>query len=305
MTLNEKVRALFVTYKGVFQGAMAAFVGRWDKIATKVTSTSSVNVYGWLGQSASFRNWVGPRTINAIATFGYTIPNVTKEVTVEIKREDVEDDNVGIYMPLVTDLGQEAVRDIDELVYGALKVNGLCFDGKTYFAADHPREFTLAGVPEADSPVFSNLVVADGGADAQGPAWYALCTARAIKPVIYQERKAAQFVSKTDLASENVFNNNTFVFGADKRDAVGYTLPQFAIKCTAPLDGETFEKVRAQLESMTGDAGKPLGLTLDTVVVPPGLRADGQRVLEAMNGAAGASNIHYKAAELIVTPYVQ
>lgn len=304
MDLNAKIRALFVTYKGIFQGALAAATADWGKIATKVQSTSSVNVYGWLGQSASFREWVGQRVVQAIATFGYTVPNKSREMTVAIKVDDVKDDNLGIYTPLVEDMGQEAVRDVSMLVYGALKANGLCFDGRPFFDTQHPKEFNSDGTPKQGSATFSNIL-APADPDDAGPAWYAMDCSRAIKPVLYQEREAANFVSKTDLASENVFNNKELIFGADKRDNVGYTLPQFAIKCTVPLNAENVEKVQAMLEEMTGDKDKPLGLRLTTVVVPPALRAAGKALFESQTLANGASNPHYKEAELIVTPFVK
>jgi len=304
MNIAEKVRALFTTYKGVFQGALAAYVGNWSKIATKVQSNSTSNTYGWLGQSATFRDWVGPRVTQALSTFGYTIQNKTKEMTVAIPKEDVEDDNVGIYDPLVQDMGQEAVRHIDAMVYGALKANGVCFDTKTFFAADHPIEFDEDGTPAEDAATFSNVLAPTDPDDAVAP-WYVLDTTRVIKPVIYQERKAAVFVSKTALDDETVFRTNEFTFGADKRDAVGYTLPQFAIKVTKPLTAENFKAARAMLENMTGDKGKPLGLQASTVVCNPDMRSDGEAVLKAQYLASGATNVLYNAAELIVTPYVK
>lgn len=305
MTLSEKIRALFVTYKGIFQGALAAAVGDYTKISTKVQSNSTVNTYGWLGQSASFRNWVGARVVQAIATFGYTVPNVTKEMTVEIKKEDVEDDNVGIYDPLVQDLGQEAIRDIDKMVFGALKTNGTCFDGQAYFSAAHPAEFESDGTPTVGGATFSNLLIVAGVGATQGPAWYAMDCSRVIKPVLYQERKAAVFVSKTALDDESVFRTNMFTFGADKRDNVGYTLPQFAIKCTQPLTAESLETVQTMLEEMSGDKGKALGLKLTTVVAPPALRADGKALFGTQFLASGGSNPHYGDAELIISPYVK
>jgi phage major head subunit gpT-like protein len=304
MNLAEKIRALFTTYKGVFQGALAAYVGEWTKIATKVQSNSTSNTYGWLGQSATFREWVGDRVAQAIATFGYTVPNKTKEMTVEIKKEDVEDDNVGIYDPLVQDMGQEAVRDIDAMVYGALKTNGLCYDTKTFFAADHPMEFETDGTPSVGSDTFSNILAPTDPEDA-GPAWYIMDCSRVIKPVIYQERKAAVFVSKTALDDETVYRTNQFSFGADKRDNVGYTLPQFAIKCTLPLNAENFAAAQTMLEDMVGDKGKPLGLKATTVVAPPALRAAGKALFNTQFLANGGSNPHYGDAEFIVTPYVK
>lgn len=304
MTLADKIRALFVTYKGIFQGALAAAVGDWTKIATKVQSNSTVNTYGWLGQSATFRNWVGPRVAQAIATFGYTVPNTTKEMTVEIKKEDVEDDNVGIYDPLVQDMGQEAVRDIDMMVYSALKTNGVCYDTKPYFDAAHPLEFNADGTPADGAETFSNVIAPLDPAEA-GAAWYVMDCSRTIKPVIYQERKAAVFVAKTALDDETVFRENKFTFGADKRDNVGYTLPQFAIKVTKPLNAESFEEAQAALEAMTGDKDKPLGLKATTVVVPPSLRAAGKALFSVQFLANGGSNPHYQDAELVVTPYVK
>jgi phage major head subunit gpT-like protein len=304
MNLAEKIRALFTTYSGVFKGALDAATGDWTKVATKVQSTSTVNTYGWLGQSATFRDWVGARVAQAIATFGYTIANKTKEMTVEIKKEDVEDDNVGIYSPLVQDMGQEAVRDIDAMVFGAFKANGVCYDGKTYFAVDHPMEFESDGTPSVGADTFSNVIAPADPEDATA-AWYAMDCSRVIKPVLYQERKAAVFVSKTALDDETVFRTNMFTFGADKRDNVGYTLPQFAIKCTKPLTAESFAEVQAALEEMAGDKGKALGLKCTTIVVPPSLRADAKALLATQFLANGGSNPHFGDAEYIVTPYVK
>lgn len=58
--------------------------------------------------------------------------------------------------------------------------------------------------------------------------WFLLCTTRPIKPFIYQERKAAKFVSKTADTDDNVFNSNENHYGADSRGNAGYALWQMA-----------------------------------------------------------------------------
>lgn len=54
--------------------------------------------------------------------------------------------------------------------------------------------------------------------------WYLADVSRPIKPLVFQQRKAPEFVSRTDLASDSVFHQNTFEFGVDSRGAAGYSL---------------------------------------------------------------------------------
>ena len=53
-------------------------------------------------------------------------------------------------------------------------------------------------------------------------AWFLLDTTKAIKPFIYQERKAPVFVEQTDMNSDNVFMRKKFRYGAEARAAGGY-----------------------------------------------------------------------------------
>lgn len=59
-------------------------------------------------------------------------------------------------------------------------------------------------------------------------AWYLLCTKRPIKPLIYQQRKAAKFVSKTDEKDDNVFFSNKYLYGVDSRGNAGFGFWQMA-----------------------------------------------------------------------------
>lgn len=63
-------------------------------------------------------------------------------------------------------------------------------------------------------------------------AWYLLVSKKAIKAFIYQQRKKAQMVAKTNEQDDNVFFNKAFLYGADARGNVGYGLPQLAYGST-------------------------------------------------------------------------
>ena len=52
---------------------------------------------------------------------------------------------------------------------------------------------------------------------ASDSAWFLLCTKRPVKPLIYQQRKKAKFVSKTNETDDNVFMSKKFIYGADSR----------------------------------------------------------------------------------------
>lgn len=59
-------------------------------------------------------------------------------------------------------------------------------------------------------------------------AWFLLSTSRPLKPLIYQERKKAKFVSKTAEADDNVFMKKQVLYGADSRGNAGFGFWQMA-----------------------------------------------------------------------------
>lgn len=60
-------------------------------------------------------------------------------------------------------------------------------------------------------------------------AWFLLCTKRPIKPLIYQQRQKAKFVSKTAETDDNVFMSKRFLYGVDSRGNAGFGFWQMAI----------------------------------------------------------------------------
>ena len=59
-------------------------------------------------------------------------------------------------------------------------------------------------------------------------AWFLLSTSRPLKPLIYQERKKAKFVSLTSETDENVFMKKQYIYGADSRGNAGFGFWQMA-----------------------------------------------------------------------------
>ncbi|WP_411832320.1 Mu-like prophage major head subunit gpT family protein [Pseudoxanthomonas mexicana] len=272
------VQALFVGYRRDFQNALTATPTDYEKIATVVPSTTKSNTYAWLGQFPQFREWIGDRVIKSIAASGYSIVNKDWESTVGVKRTDIEDDQVGVYSPLFSEMGRAAKAQPDEQVFALLKagLTTLCFDGQNFFDDEHPVYANADGTGAAT--LVANHDV-DLVARPNAPIWYLLDTTRAIKPIIFQNRKSPQLVSRTGLTDENVFARNEYEFGADSRNNVGFGFWQLAFASNQPLTAANYAAARAAMKAFKADGGRPLGITPNTLVVPGSLEGAARKLL--------------------------
>lgn len=55
-----------------------------------------------------------------------------------------------------------------------------------------------------------------------GTAFYLLDCSRAVKPIIFQDRRKPELIAKTKVDEDRAFTDNEFVFGASARRNVGY-----------------------------------------------------------------------------------
>lgn len=145
MIVNKSaLDAVFLGLRTLFNNAFAAAPSQWEQTAMKVVSTTSQNQYDWLSMFPKMRKWVGEKFIKNFEAQKYALVNDDWEATVAVKRNDVEDDNLGIYGPQAQMAGFSARQLPDELV-ADLK-NGaftaVIYDGQYFYDTDHP----VAGV---------------------------------------------------------------------------------------------------------------------------------------------------------------
>jgi phage major head subunit gpT-like protein len=283
MLINQgNLKTLFIAFKAAFQGGLDVAASQYQDIATVVPSTTGSEEYGWLGQLPNVREWIGDRLVNGLTSYGYTIKNKPYELTVAVPRPAIEDDQYGVYTPLMTEMGRAIGANPDQLVYGLL-ASGLtakCYDGQAFFAATHPV-LNAAGKPANQSNLDS------GGA---GAYWYLFDTSRAIKPLIFQDRKAPNFVAKTSETDDNVFDRNEFVYGVDRRCNAGFGFWQMAYASNQALDATNLKAAITAMTARTGDGGRPLGINPTLLVVPSTLEfAARALVLNALT-TGGATN---------------
>jgi phage major head subunit gpT-like protein len=296
MIVNPQVLDLaFKGFKTVVSDAMMNAPAFAKDIAMTVPSVSRDETYGWLGSFPAMREWLGPRNVQNLVANGFTIQNRKFESTLEITRDDISDDRLGIFKPMFAEMGQAAVRHPEELVFGLLASGfaTVCYDGQFFFDVDHP-------VTAADGSV---SVVSNSGGGA-GTAWYLLDTSRAVRPIIWQEREKYEFQQLTQENSEYVFMLDRYLYGIRARVNAGFGLWQLAYGSKQTLNAASYAAARAAMMGFTADGGRKLGVTPTVLVVPPALEEAGLNILNTEYGAAGASNPWKGTAKLIVTPYL-
>jgi phage major head subunit gpT-like protein len=289
------LRTLYTGYSAAFQGGLSNVAPMYGRIAMTVSSTTRQNEYGWLGKFPKVREWLGERVVNSISVSAYAIRNRKFELTVDVDVDDIEDDNLGVYTPMFTEMGSAVAAFPDELLWPMLPggFTGLCYDGRPFFDANHP-------VLDANG----NTISVSNTGGGSGTAWYLIDDTRSIKPLIYQTRRPFQMRRMDAATDENVFKEGKAIYGVDGRANAGYGFWQLAYASKQALTAANYAAARAAMSGMLGDHGRPLAIRPTRLIVPPSLEAAGREILKAERNAAGASNVWMGSAELEVVPWL-
>lgn len=294
------LQSLFTGFKKNFEDAKSEAPAQYTKIATVIKSTTKSNTYGWLGKFPNLRKWVGDRVIESMKAHGYQIVNEDFEATVGVDRNDIEDDELGIYAPMFAEMGRSAGIHPDELCFGLLGAGFTtpCYDGQYFFDTDHPV------YPKADgtgTPVLTANVVVDDGY--QGAPWFLLDTSRALKPVIFQDRKSPQLIAMTKIDDEAVFTRKEFRYGVDCRDAAGFGFWQLAFANKRALTPDNLWDAYSKMREFQADGGRKLGVKATMLVVHPSLEKLATQMLERELSNSSSNELKGKL-ELVVADYL-
>lgn len=301
--------AIFYSFSTLYQSGFDGVKPWSTALTTTVPSAGRENRYAWMANLPRMREWLGERVVQNVSSRGHIIVNKPFELTIELTQDEIEDDQLGVYNPVVQQMGMSAAKLQDDQIGALLKagLSTLCYDGQFFFDTDHPynmdnaalgtyanrftaKPLTMANfdnvrttmrtykgdngkplgmnprllvVPpqlettalqianaEQIAPATAFGINASGGfqtnvikgsvdvlvvedlADEPG-AWYLADVSKPIKPLVWQNRKAPQFVQFTDPSSESVFWRRRFVYGVSARGAGGYALPFLMARCEA------------------------------------------------------------------------
>jgi len=137
---KESLKAIFTGLKLIFNTRLKAASDDWKKTTMEVPSSSSGEDYAWLSRFPKMRKWVGDKVIKNIEAGKFYKKNENWETTISVNRDDIEDDNIGIYRTQ-TDMAGESAAELWEIISDDLKNNAfteLCWDGQYFYDTDHP-----------------------------------------------------------------------------------------------------------------------------------------------------------------------
>lgn len=291
---SEILHALTTCLSAAFTRGLRGVEPQWKRNASEVPSSSASNTYGWMKDLPDIKEWVGERQLATLDGYGYTITNKLWESSLRVKREHIEDDQIGQYSITAERYGRMTAVFPDKLCYGLLCAgfNTLCFDGQNFFDEDHPL----------GDGTYSNVVGTP--ASDLGEPWFLIDESQVLKPIIWQPRRAFKFEALDDLNSEHTFKNHEFLYGVDGRGNAGFGFWQTAVGSRAALTVENYKKANELLRGMKGTNGEPLGIRPTTLVVGPRNRADAKQIIDAMLVNGGDSNIWYKDVDIVDSPYI-
>ncbi len=292
--------ALFTGFKTEFEQGKSEAMPQFNKIASVIKSTSASNTYGWLGKFPSLAKWIGDRNIQSMKSQAYTITNDDYESTVGVDRNDIEDDNLGVYSPIFKEMGNAAAIHPDEMIFPLLAAGftTLCYDGQNYFDEEHPVYPNADGTGTA---VSTANMAAD--VDYTGDAWYVLDTSKALKPLIFQERKKPNLLAMTKMDDEAVFTRKEYRYGVDCRDAAGFGFWQLAFANKRALTPDNLWDSIEKMRSFTADGGRKLGIKPTMLVVPASMEKLATRMLERELDSNSSNELKGRV-ELLVADYL-
>ncbi|MEF3074119.1 Mu-like prophage major head subunit gpT family protein [Methylobacter sp. Wu1] len=133
------INTIFTGLKTIFNNALKASPGNWQATAMEILSNGKSEDYAWLSRFPMMRKWVGEKSVKSLEAGKYTAINEDWETTIAVKRNDIEDDSLGIYNAQAQMAGDSA-SELNDIIVDSLK-NGaftsLGIDGQYFYDTDH------------------------------------------------------------------------------------------------------------------------------------------------------------------------
>jgi phage major head subunit gpT-like protein len=136
--------ALFISFSSQFAEAYTSEPQPLlSEIGSKIPSSTRDQRYPFVQAiSGAMRKWDGgERQVQNVVVDGFVVTNAKWENTLAISRDDVEDDQYGVYSSmLIPNLARHAKLLPDAQIATAIEANATCYDGKAFFATNHPKD---------------------------------------------------------------------------------------------------------------------------------------------------------------------
>ncbi len=292
---GTQLQTLRRTFSAAFnRGLLTAPPATMEQFATPIPMSTQIVELGMIKQIPGLREWIGDRVFHRLAAHGYSMRAITYEDSVSVPREQIQDDNLGLFVSSMEQLAVNAQVHSDQLLSALLRngaaATSLAYDGFPFFSTTHPENI---------DGTITNVSNYTSGA---GPAWYLLDASRPLRPLILGNRTSPEFVAMDEPDSDSIFYRNQADYGVCVRKGVQYGLWQLAYRHEGALDATTFEAAMEAMMSRRSDSGENLGIQGTHVVVPVARWAEARKLFEAGLVGGGDSNIYQGQVKIVVNP---
>ncbi|NLP54434.1 Mu-like prophage major head subunit gpT family protein [Acinetobacter baumannii] len=136
---GANLNAIFLNLSKVFNLSFNDTQVEYPDIAMVIPSNGAYQDYRWLSNFPQMKEWVGKKNIAKLSEYDYVIRNKNYEATIEVLRDNIEDDQLGIYKPQAESAAWSAKQHPDEIVFEAANAvfTAKCYDGQPMVSNNH------------------------------------------------------------------------------------------------------------------------------------------------------------------------
>lgn len=111
----------------------------YPRVCMTANSLGRDEQYGILGAVPQMKEWLGDRQASKLRAADYTLVNREFQADIDVEKNDIDDDRLGLYPEKFAELGQRAATHPDKLLMETLVAgeSKACFDGQFFFDTDH------------------------------------------------------------------------------------------------------------------------------------------------------------------------
>jgi len=139
MLNRAKVEAAQVGFRTVFENALKEAPSLYERLAMVVASSNPTEQYNWMGGYPQLKEWLNDRSLQKLTNYNWQIVNKDYATGIEVDRNDIDDDSLGLIRPKIQGLAAAAKRHYEDLLFDLLKAGfaTACYDGQYFFDTDH------------------------------------------------------------------------------------------------------------------------------------------------------------------------
>jgi phage major head subunit gpT-like protein len=104
-------------------------------LATAYSSSTASNHYAFMEALGGWSEWNGARQFKDVASQDYQVLNKDFEMSIKMPKNQIEDDQIGMYVDLVPQMVQGWFKKQQALIMNVLTANPLAYDGVALFSA--------------------------------------------------------------------------------------------------------------------------------------------------------------------------